>query len=343
MSETPAAYTTVTRPFPYPNPVTWAALYDTPKTFGIDLSRYQTHPVKGNTVDYHQCFLDGVKFAAIRCTVGDYYTDPFFAEFWEGFGDAGILRTPYLVVAPAWSSEYGYHPVGAVAHWERFIASFGDRVPDYPIVLDCELERGMSPDYISDLYVDLIDIVHTHFGRFPIIYTRGNWWNENTLPRALFGMCDLWVARYNTAISTPWSDNDRYRPRDWEDWQFWQWSEEHQIDGIPDSNVDADWFNGTLEELLQYADNEPITDPDPDPDTDYLYDARVVNCSQLRIRSAPTYPAYNAGHVGWMFAGMNVRVFEEVETDNGSICCRIGGPEMWAWRYYNGATYLEIE
>ena len=113
--------------FPYPRPEYTVSGNGTGKTDGIDVSKYQTDPIKGNTVDYHQCYQDGVKFAALRCTVGDYYADPYFAEFWEGFRAAGILVTPYIVVAPAWSPEYGDHPVSAMDHWEKFLSAFGDR------------------------------------------------------------------------------------------------------------------------------------------------------------------------------------------------------------------------
>ena len=107
MTEVTAPYTTVT-----PTPVFTTA--SSPVAFGIDVSRWQ------NGINYRQCEADGVKFVAMRCTVGDYYTDPLFAENWEGFGATDILRTPYLVVAPAWSPEYGYHPVGSQAHWQLF-------------------------------------------------------------------------------------------------------------------------------------------------------------------------------------------------------------------------------
>ena len=210
--------------FPYPRqdvmtttsmtPIPYALLYDAPKTFGIDVSRYQDSSAGHNTTNYQQCFEDGVKFAAIRCTVGDYYTDPRFYENWDGFGAVGILRTPYIVVAPAWSAEWDYRKVTAQAHWDDFMRVFGDREPDLPIALDCELSRNQSPAYIADLIDELAWNVFYAFDRFPIIYTRGNWWNENTQTREVFGQCDLWVARYNTSIENPWEDKDIYRPRD---------------------------------------------------------------------------------------------------------------------------------
>ena len=229
-----------------------------PKTEGIDVSKWQ------GDIDYRQVEQDGVKFAAIRCTCGDYYTDNKFAQNWQGFGQTNILRTPYLVVAPAWSREYGHHPLTALDHWDRFMTAFGDRKPELPIVLDCELSRGMTPAYISDLIRDLCWMINDKYSRLPIIYTRGNWWNANTRSRSTFAMCDLWIARYNTFISHPWEDNAAYKPRDWDDWKFWQYSEEGVLPGIPDSHVDLDWFNGSLEDLLEYGE-KPVTPPPPLP------------------------------------------------------------------------------
>ena len=66
-----------------------------------------------------------------------------------------------------------------------------------------------------------------------------------------------------------------------------------------------------------------------------------INCTQLRIRGGSAYPAYLAPHEGWLFAGAEIEVLEEHEVGNGSICCRFTG-DLWAWRVYNGVTYLEI-
>lgn len=266
MTEAQAAYTT-SETHKLPLLQYWLdSTTKTPKTFGIDVSKWQ------GSIDYHQCYRDGVKFAAIRCTVGDYYTDERFLENWIGFKEADILRAPYMVVAPAWSAYYGYKPVTAQAHMELFNNTFDGMELELPIVLDCELSRNQTPEYIADLIADLCWMIDNQYGRLPIIYTRGNWWNENTVSKTVFGLCDLWIARYNTAISHPWEDRDIFKPRDWDDWKFWQWSEEYQIDGIPNANVDADWFNGTLEDLLEYAEQE-TPEPEPDPELEERVEA----------------------------------------------------------------------
>jgi len=99
----------------------------------------------------------------------------------------------------------------------------------------------------------------------------------------------------------------------------------------------------TPDEATIWINGGDIPEPPPidPPESEILYTARVVNCSQLRIRGGSDYPAWDAPHEGWLFRDAPVDVLEEVTTDNGSICCRFNG-ELWAWRYYNGVTYLEI-
>ena len=308
-----------------------------PKTLGIDYSRYQ--PI----IDYQQLEADGVKFAIGRCTVGDYYSDTDFVKNWNGFGLTNILRSAYLVVAPAWSAEFNYRPVSAQAHFDNFMRTFEGRIPDLPIVLDCELTRNQTPGTISDLIDDLIWMIEGQFDRLPIIYTRGNWWNENTVPRTSFGLCDLWIARYTTTLTHPWEDNLQYKPRDWDAWTFWQYSEEGTLPGIPTSHVDLDHFNGSLEDLLCYAEDEPVIDPPPipEPESEILYMAEVVNCTKLNIRERPWYPAGDALDMGDLRVGSVIAVLEEVE-QHGNIWVRFGGSNLWAARTYAGYTYLKI-
>jgi len=42
----------------------------------------------------------------------------------------------------------------------------------------------------------------------------------------------------------------------WLKWTFWQYSESGTVNGI-NAAVDLDWFNGTVEELYQFAGSQP--------------------------------------------------------------------------------------
>ena len=239
-------FTTLTQPLP--------TLSTLPKTFGIDVSRWQ------GAIDWRAAFNAGVKFAAIRCTVGNYYTDPNFEYNWSEAKAAGILVTPYIVIAPA----NGSTKLSSRQHWDYFKSVFGERVPDMPIALDCELTRDQSKAYITELIDEVIWSVFYDFGRLPIIYTRQTWWDFNTEPRVVFGQCDLWAARYNELLDGPWGDG-KYEFRDWDYWFFWQYSETGKFPPTESTNTDFDYFNGTLEDLLVYCEHGDPLPPPVDP------------------------------------------------------------------------------
>jgi len=74
----------------------------------------------------------------------------------------------------------------------------------------------------------------------------------------------LWAARYNELLDGPWSDG-KFKFRDWDYWHFWQYSKTAKFDFDESLSSDADYFNGTLEDLLVYCE-QPDTEPEPDPE-----------------------------------------------------------------------------
>jgi hypothetical protein len=76
----------------------------------------------------------------------------------------------------------------------------------------------------------------------------------------------LAAARYNTALSCPWSDN-QYVFRDWDDWRWWQDSEkwDGKKFGAKSTYIDHDYFNGNMEMFKSiYKISEPVPQPDPE-------------------------------------------------------------------------------
>jgi len=271
MTLTTADITTLTQPFP-----TFVAAE--PRVFGIDVSRWQ------GVINWQDCFAEGVKFAAIRCTVGNYYQDPNFVTNWVQARANNILIAPYLVVVPANSAGV---QISAKAHWDYFKSFFGDRESDMPIVLDCELSNNQTKAYITDLIDELIWSVFYEYGRMPIIYTRQTWWDTWTEPRAVFKQCDLWAARYSETLDGPWSDG-KYIFRDWDYWHFWQYSETGDFPPTESANTDFDYFNGTLEDLLVYCEQDPI-EPEPPPKDTLLERIENLEAEQALLRSDVDY------------------------------------------------------
>ena len=196
-----------------------SASYDPMAVRMIDVSRYQcTFDNNGNIVKYmnfRKAASEGIIATAIRCTVGDYYTDPAFHANWLNASGV-MLRTPYHVIAPATSPEYGSVPISAEAQMDRFLSVFYGYKEDFPIVLDCELTREQSPEKITNLIKKCIDIL-TGYGYPVMIYTRAGWWDYNVRRRDYWKDYPLCVANYTSAPAP-------LIPLDWEDWDIWQFS-----------------------------------------------------------------------------------------------------------------------
>jgi len=221
------------------------------RAHGFDLSRYE------GIVNFSLAKSRGIRFSVTRGTVGDYYTDTALESLWKGGEEVINISSAYLVVAPADST--GTRKISADAHLKLFQTALKGKQPSLGRwVVDSELTRGQSKDYITGLTKDIVKGLWAMTGNPPIIYTRQSWWDYNVNPDPIWPMCDLWAARYSTLLSSPWGDG-YYKFRDWKDWKFWQYTEKGNgpYYGTEAASVDLDWFNGTEIDLLAYCGYEP--------------------------------------------------------------------------------------
>lgn len=224
-------------------------------SIGIDVSRHQ------GKMDWQKCAAAGVSFAAIRATVGNYYTDPRFTENWQGAKDAGLLVTAYHVVTPEISVD---------AQMARFESVCDDYFPDLPFVLDCELSREQSLAAITKVIQGCAQNFIDIRGDNPIIYTRQNWWNNNVLPLVSWQKYPLWVANYTTAFTPA-------LPRDWDEWYLWQHTSKgdgHKY-GAESKSID---LNRMAVPLPEY--------PPPEPEPTGMIRTNTPG-TRLRVRTAP--------------------------------------------------------
>lgn len=201
--------------------------------FGIDVSRYEEieswSKIKGS----------GYLFAAMRATVGDYYTDPTLSKYWDGSGAVGIVRTAYHVIAPE-------RPV--LAQMDRFAKAVVQFKRELPWVLDVELDRGQTNANIINRTKACLQYMEDMSGRRPLFYTNWNFINSHFTPvPSWVSDYDLWVANYTIKP-------DPLLPVGWKKWKIWQYSESGIVPGVAnESKTDLDLFNGTLQELMEYA------------------------------------------------------------------------------------------
>ena len=198
-------------------------------TPGIDVSYWQ------GSIDWSQVAGAGYRFAVLRATVGNYYSDPTFAFNWTQARANGILVSAYHVVNPRNSAS---------SQIDHFLNFLGDRNPDLPLVLDVELHRDRPPATVTDVVEECTLRLEQIRSRRPIIYTAAGFWNAYILPVTDWSRYDLWIANYGvTRPSLPYS---------WNNWVFWQYRDTGQVPGIG-GNTDLNFFNGSYDRLRAYA------------------------------------------------------------------------------------------
>lgn len=314
----------------------------TTTTPGIDVSRWQ------GAIDWGPIAAAGYRFAVIRASCGNYYTDPRFYENWRGATDNGLLVSAYHVVKPKQTAD---------SQMDRLLTVLQDRQSDLPLVLDVELTDDQDANTITRVVKECADEIEQRDGRKPIIYTGSWFWNPNIHHTLAWHEYDLWIAHYG--VSTP------TLPRDWTTWKFWQYSESGQVSGVSSHNTDLNWFNGSYNDLLAYArksstlpgrregmsdtgetaptdTTETLTTDDTASRTSELAQAaaprlraRVTNAF-LRVRNGP---GVNYGHLRDLVEGDEIEI---QDIDGKEVWLKIG-PDEWVALVYNGTRYVVIE
>ncbi len=274
------------------------------RTLGVDVSHWEGH------IDW-QIASPTIGFAYYKCTDGVRYVDDQFEHNRQGCNEAGIAHAPY----------HYYQPVlDPVAQAEHFIRTAGKEYKRY--IVDVE-----QPDRQEDITAKLhafLERIELLTATRPAIYTSAGYWNEFVQPKPGWaGGYDLIVAHY-TLEHLP------LLPVGWDTWRIWQFSDYWSISGCK-GEVDADWFNGSLDECMAWFGNStPGVEPLP---TQGSLKLRAL-FDGLRIRQSPNLRAKITGK---LVKGETVEVEE------------FGGFDVWArhsrgWSAVerNGYRYLEV-
>ncbi len=208
---------------------------------GIDVSYWQSG------IDWPKVRATGQRFVNIKATEGETYADPTFPADWSGAKASGLLRAAYCF----------FHPKQDPKKQSDFFCSTVQAQNDpgeLPPVLDLEVTDGLTPDKIVPRVKTWLDATEAAFGRKPMIYG-GVAFLETNLTVLGGGPPDWakdypfwlgWYPQQYTDGMTP------LMPRGWFQWNFWQYSESGYINGI-NTKVDLDVFNGTLQDLYNFA------------------------------------------------------------------------------------------
>ncbi|MEM1266419.1 MAG: GH25 family lysozyme [Pseudomonadota bacterium] len=192
---------------------------------GLDVSRWQ------GEVDWRAVARAGVAFTFIKATEGGDHTDPMFEAHWTGAGRAGIARGAY---------HYYYFCRTPEEQAEWFMAHVPRSANALPHVLDLEWTptsrtcpyrpEGAVIQAAADRFLDILE---SHYGRRPIVYTTPDFYRETGIGR-LRGT-EFWLR------SVAGHPSETYRGAAW---TFWQYTGTGIVPGV-DGPVDINAFNGS--------------------------------------------------------------------------------------------------
>jgi GH25 family lysozyme M1 (1,4-beta-N-acetylmuramidase) len=200
--------------------------------YGIDVSSHQ-----GN-VDWAAQWNAGKRFAYAKASEGNYYTNPYFAQQYNGSYNVGMIRGAYHFATPNDSSgaNQANYFVSHGGGWSRD----GKTLPG---ALDIEYNPygatcyGLSQAGMVSWVRDFLNTYKSLTGRDAVIYTNLNWWSTCTGNSTAFNATNpLWVARYASAPGT--------LPGGWPYYTIWQYSS---------TPIDQDVFNGDQTRLVALA------------------------------------------------------------------------------------------
>lgn len=222
---------------------------------GIDVSRWQ------GEIDWKQVAGAGYLFAAMRATIGDYYTDPTFTTNFDGAKAAGIVPFPYHVLRT---------DIKENRQTSYFLNALDGRKV-WMVVLDVEVvasgDRGRRMFYVMR---DIENETHA----MTTIYTNANFWNTYMPPSfggRQFKDSVLFVASYGRNDGNVPGDPYPTLPRLWNTYGIWQYTDRGRVPGI-NANVDLDLMEDELYFNLRMRSgiavpggSEPPPEPPPPP------------------------------------------------------------------------------
>src|SRR5262249_45450486 len=193
----------------------------------------------------------GKTFAIIRASHGS-GADTDFVRNWQGAKSVGLVRGVYHYLT---NNEDAVMQADLMV--SQIMAAGGLLPTDLPPVLDAEDTGSMQTPAVAIQHMkDFLSRVESRLGRRPMIYTAKFYFDYIGNPQD-FASYPLWVANYGATC--PIMPNGG-----WTNWKFWQYSSTGSVGGIS-GNVDVDHFNGTLADLMAFA-NPPLPDAGGGPD-----------------------------------------------------------------------------
>ena len=227
--------------------------------FGIDISRYQ------GVIDYAKV-KECTVFVFIKATESVSYVDPKFNINWRGL--AGHNRGAYCYV------HLQEDPLRQANHLIDTVTTAGADWRYDRLVLDLEKSgHGLSKAEVSRRVMAMMERIKEITGRYPILYSRASWVDENmTISDSRLANADWWLAHYLRSLPSPLFTPEKTPPpalpRGVSNWLIHQTGDKSDGSavGVESHYVDTDRWNGTEEDVNAYfGKREMPTPPAPEP------------------------------------------------------------------------------
>ena len=209
---------------------------------GIDTSKWD-----GNW-DAGKAKQAGASFVYIKSSQA-VFTDVQFVASWKKAREAGLMRGAY---------HYMDYTKPAISQAKYFADLLKDDPGELPPTVDYEQRRSdNSPTIALGFLRDFLDYMKGRSELYakarikvPMIYTGPAFWAEygDKTKRDYWLQFPLWIANYTTAAAPQ-------IPAPWTMWNFWQFSSRGpgEVFGSESLSIDMNRFNGTMNELLEFA------------------------------------------------------------------------------------------
>lgn len=196
---------------------------------GLDVSAYDPN------TNWSAVAKGGRGFVFVKATEGNTYVNPDFARDWAGAKAADLLRGAYHFFHPK------DDPRTQASEFLRTQGPLG--ATDLPALLDWEVTDGVSPAVQIASAQIWLEEVKAASGKTPVIYVDPSFYNALGNPIEFAGY-PLFIAHYDVACPEV--------PPPWSKWTFWQ-KGAGAAAGVTSSQADLDEFNGTADQLLNFA------------------------------------------------------------------------------------------
>lgn len=265
---------------------------------GIDVASHQ------GWIDWTAFRAGGGSFGFTKATGGAWYENPTLAANWAGMQAAGLKKGAYhYAFEPSGQPLPGPGPRAEADYFLSKVEPLGLGAGDM-LVLD--IEEGTGD--VAHWALSFCRHVEERVGFKPLIYS-GAWFTDSHGFSAVpeLAQYPLWLAAYQSTMPPA--------PHPWSHIDFWQFTDRAQVPGVQ-TPVDANWFNGTLEELGRAG--KPGLVPDlTDP---YAVWRGLIGSGLLTMMETDgTLPAQSKST--WLPLGQSPADIEQAMGQNGVTYC----------------------